>query len=339
MRIYQWCVKHDPVYAREFSDAGLSHPRTEVLVKIAKLLLSLAMLLVLSAGALGAFTSHPSVPSAQAASARRALFVVSNIGDIPAPGGGQRASGVWLAELTDAYWVLHDAVAPHFTIDIASPNGGPSAIDGFSVKLNIDDWRSTGVTDSGNPSNERFLSDPETRDLIQIDTVPQADGTLQQRYSFRNTVPLASVNPADYDVVFFVGGNAAIFQFPNDERVYGAASTAYDAGKLVSAVCHGTSALLEARLPDGHYLVAGRRVTGFSNAEEDMLGQRAVTPVLLEDEFPLRGATYTAAAPFTEHVVVDGRLITGQQPASGHGVGEAIVDYFAGSAGAGAAAA
>ncbi|MGO9381149.1 MAG: type 1 glutamine amidotransferase domain-containing protein [Mycobacterium sp.] len=308
-------------------------------MKISKLLLSLAMLLVLSAGALGAFTTGSGVPSARAVSAKRALFVVSNISDIPSPGGGQRASGVWLSEVTDPYWALHDAAAPQFTIDLASPNGGPSAIDGFSVKLSIDDWRRTGVTDSGNPSNERFLSDPETRDLVQIDAVPQADGTVQQRYSFRDTLPLASVNAADYDVVFFVGGNAAIFQFVNDEHVYGAASAAYDAGKLVSAVCHGTSALLEARLPDGRYLVAGRRVTGFSNAEEDMLGQRAVTPVLLENEFPLRGATYTAAAPFTEHVAVDGRLITGQQPASGHAVGEAIVAYFAKSAGAAVAAA
>ena len=308
-------------------------------MKISKLLLSLAMLLVLSAGALGAFTTGSSVPSARAVSAKRALFVVSNISDIPSPGGGQRTSGVWLSEVTDPYWALHDAAAPQFTIDLASPNGGPSAIDGFSVKLNIDDWRRTGVTDSGNPSNERFLSDPETRDLIQIDTVPQADGAVQQRYSFRDTLPLASVNAADYDVVFFVGGNAAIFQFVNDGHVYGAASVAYNAGKLVSAVCHGTSALLEARLPDGRYLVAGRRVTGFSNAEEDMLGQRAVTPVLLENEFPLRGATYTAAAPFTEQVVVDGRLITGQQPASGHAVGEAIVAYFAKSAGAAVAAA
>lgn len=312
-------------------------------MKISKLLSSLATLLVLSlllwASALGAFTTDSTVPSARAASTKRALFVVSNISDIPGPGGGERASGVWLSEVTDPYWVLHDAAAPKFTIDLASPNGGPSAIDGLSVKLNIDDWLRTGVTDSGNPSNERFLSDPETRDLIQIDAVPQADGTEQQRYTFRDTLPLASVNPANYDVVFFVGGNAALFQFVNDERVYDAASAAYDAGKLVSAVCHGTAALLEARLPDRQYLVAGRPVTGFSNAEEDMLGQRAVTPVLLEEEFPLRGATYTAAAPFTEHVVVDGRLITGQQPASGHGVGEAIVAYFAGSGVAAPAAA
>ncbi|HEX9178723.1 MAG TPA: type 1 glutamine amidotransferase domain-containing protein [Mycobacterium sp.] len=309
---------------------GRRDPPTEVPVKISKLVLSLATLLVLSAGALGAFTTDSSVPSARAASVKRALFVVSNISDIPVPDGGP--SGVWLSEVTEPYWVLRDAVAPQFTIDLASPSGGPSAIDGFSVKLNIDDWLRTDgrVTDSGDTSNERFLSDPQTRDLIQVDAVPQADGTVQQRYSFRDTLPLSNVNVADYDVVFFVGGNAALFQFVNDQRVYGAASAAYDAGKLVSAVCHGTAALLEARLPDGQYLVAGRRVTGFSNAEEDKLGQRAMAPVLLEDAFPLRGATYTAAAPpFTEHVVVDGRLITGQQPASGRAVGEAIVAYFA----------
>ena len=147
------------------------------------------------------------------------------------------------------------------------------------------------MPDSGDPLNERFLADPETRDLIQVDDVPQGDGTVQQRYSFRDTRPLAGVSAADYDVIFYAGGNAAPFQFVDDARVPGAAIDAYDAGRLVTAVCHGTSALLEAKLPGGQHLVAGRRVTGFSTAEEDALGQRAVMPVLLEEAFPLRGAT------------------------------------------------
>lgn len=259
----------------------------------------------------------------------RALFVVSNIGDIPAPGGGQRSSGVWLSEVTHPYWVLRDAPGPGFAIELASPAGGPSAIDGFSVKLNLEDFIQTGVPDSGDPLNERFLADPETRDRVQVEDVPRGDGTVQRRYAFRDTLALADVRAADYDVVFYAGGNAAPFQFVDDELVHGAASDAYEAGRLVAAVCHGTAALLEARLPGGEYLVAGRRVTGFSNAEEDLLGQREVMPVLLEEAFPRRGAAYSAAAPFTEHVVVDGRLITGQQPASGHAVGRAIVDYFA----------
>lgn len=291
-------------------------------MKASKLLSTVSTLLALSAGTLAACTTDDP-------SGKRALFVVSNVSDIPAPGGGQRASGVWLSEVTHPYWVLRDAAALGFEIDLASPDGGPSAIDGFSVKLNLEDFLQTGVPDSGDPDNERFLADPETRDLVQIDDVPQGDGTVLKRYSFRDTLPLAGVRAADYDVVFYAGGNAAPFQFVDDERVHGAARDAYDAGRLVTAVCHGTSALLEAKLPGGQHLVAGRRVTGFSNAEEDLLGQREVMPVLLEEAFPLRGATYTAAAPFTEHVVVDGRLITGQQPASGRGVGEAIVAYFA----------
>ncbi len=289
-------------------------------MKASNLLSSLSMVLVLSSGALAACADDPG--------GKRALFVVSNLSDIPAPGGGERASGVWLSEVTHPYWALRDAAALGFTIDLASPHGGASAIDGFSVKLNLEDFLRTGVPDSGDPLNERFLADPETRDLIQIDGVPQGDGTVQQRYSFRDTLPLADVSAADYDVVFYAGGNAAPFEFVDDEHVRGAAREVYEAGGLVTAVCHGTSALLEAKLADGQHLVAGRRVTGFSNAEEDALGQRAVMPVLLEEEFPRRGATYTAAAPFTEHVVVDGRLITGQQPASGHAVGRAIVTYF-----------
>jgi putative intracellular protease/amidase len=288
-------------------------------VNASNLVSTLSTLLALSGGLAACSTDD---------SPRRALFVVSNISDIPAPGGGQRASGVWLSEVTHPYWVLRDAPGLELTIDLASPHGGASAIDGFSVKLNLEDFLQTGVPDSGDPLNERFLADPETRELIQVEDVPQGDGTVQQRYSFRDTLPLAEVSAADYDVVFYAGGNAAPFQFVDDELVHGAASDAYAAGRLVTAVCHGTSALLEAKLPDGQHLVAGRRVTGFSNAEEDLLGQRAVMPVLLEEAFPLRGATYTAGAPFTEHVVVDGRLITGQQPASGHAVGQAIVAYF-----------
>ena len=290
-------------------------------MKLSNLLSSLSTVLLISSGLAACATDDPS--------AKRALFVVSNLGDIPAPGGGERASGVWLSEVTHPYWALRDAAALQFTIDLASPDGGPSAIDGFSVKLNLEDYIRTGVPDSGDPDNERFLTDPGTRDLVQIDDVPQGDGTTQRRYTFRDTLPLAEVAAADYDVVFYAGGNAAPFQFVDDERVHGAAAEAYAAGKLVTAVCHGTAALLEATLPGGPHLVAGRRVTGFSTAEEDLLGQRAVMPVLLEEAFPLRGASYAAAAPFTEHVVVDGRLITGQQPASGRGVGEAIVAYFA----------
>jgi putative intracellular protease/amidase len=305
-------IERGPRMASSLIDGGIP-------VNASNLLSSLSTLLALS-GALTACAEDPG---------KRALFVVSNISDIPAPGGGERASGVWLSEVTHPYWVLRDAAALGFTIDLASPHGGAAAIDGFSVKLNLDDFLRTGVPDSGDPLNERFRADPETRDLIQVEDVPQADGTVQQRHAFRDTLALADVRAADYDVVFYAGGNAAPFEFVDDERVHGAAREVYEAGGLVTAVCHGTSALLETKLAGGQHLVAGRRVTGFSNAEEDALGQRAVMPVLLEEEFPRRGASYTAAAPFTAHVVVDGRLITGQQPASGHAVGQAIVTYFA----------
>lgn len=291
-------------------------------MKASNLLSSVSALLLVSGAALSGC-------AAEDASARRALFVVSNLGDIPAPGGGERASGVWLSEVTHPYWELRDAAGRGFEIDLASPDGGPSAIDGFSVKLNLEDFLRTGAPDSGDPLNERFLGDLEASELVRVEEVPQADGTVQRRHSFRDTLPLAEVRAADYDVIFYAGGNAAPYQFVDDERVHGAARAAYEAGKLVAAVCHGTSALLEARRADGAPLVAGRRVTGFSTAEEEALGQREVMPVLLEEAFPARGAIYSAGAPFTEHVVVDGRLITGQQPASGRGVGQAIVAYFA----------
>lgn len=300
---------------------------------ISRFIQSLSTVLLVSTTALaGCADNEPIHVDEPAGTAKRALFVVSNRGVISAPGGGERESGVWLSEVTHPYWALRDSRDPEFTIDIASPNGGRAAIDAFSVKLNLAEYLASGVHDSGDPDNERFLTSDETRNTITIEDVvvdsPDGETTSFTRYAFEDTLRLADVDKADYALVMFAGGNAASYDFPDSEAVQRTASEMYEAGKLVTAVCHGTSALLNVESGDQDYLVRDRHVTGFSNAEEDALGQLDVMPVLLEDELPQRGAFYTAEAPFTAHVVVDGRLITGQSPPSARPLGEAIVQYF-----------
>jgi putative intracellular protease/amidase len=298
-----------------------------------RIIQSLSTVLLISTTALAGCKGDEPLPTDEpAGQAKRALFVVSNRGVIPAPGGGERESGVWFAEVTHPYWALADSRDPGFTIDIASPDGGRAAIDAFSVKLNLDEYLAGGAPDSGDPDNERFLTADETRDTIETEdvVVDTADGGTASftRYAFKDTLRLADIDKAGYDLVMFAGGNAASYEFPDGEAVHRTAAEMYEAGKLVTAVCHGTSALLNVENGDQGYLVNDRHVTGFSNAEEEALGQLEVMPVLLEDEFPERGAHYTAGAPFTAHVVVDGRLITGQSPPSARPLGEAIVQYF-----------
>ena len=232
---------------------------------------------------------------------KRVLIVASNVGKMTAP-GYERETGVWFAEIAHPYWALHDAKEVPFTIDIASPDGGRVPIDTFSVKLNLDDYLKSGgaVYDSGDPDNERFLTDATTKGMMEKTEAQGTDMNGQPitvtHYAITSSLALADVKVADYDAVYYAGGNGASWQFPGDAQTQRIAAEMYAAGKLVTAACHGTGALLNVKEGAG-YLVAKRNVTGFSTAEEEILGQKEIMPVLLQEEFPKRGAKYTAAPP------------------------------------------
>lgn len=258
--------------------------------------------------------------------APRVLLVASNNGQL---GDTGRDTGVWMAEITHPYLALADS-GLDLTLDLASPDGGDAPIDEFSVAFNFDDFLASGVPDSGDPSNQRFLESLATRDLVATKTIQvmNEDGTMSEatRHRFVNTLRLADIDIADYDAIYFAGGNGAMWQFPDSEDVHRIVQEMYESDRLVGAACHGTSALLGTKLSSGEYLVAGRRVTGFSTAEEQYLGQADVMPLLLQEGFEARGAIYVEAEPWQPNVVVDGRLITGQNPPSAAGVGEALAD-------------
>lgn len=137
---------------------------------------------------------------------------------------------------------------------------------------------------------------------------------------------VGDADPAVYDALYLTGGHGVCFDFPRSVALAKLTASLYEAGKVVSAVCHGPAGLLEVKLKNGDYLIAGKNVTGFSWNEEVKVGREQAVPYNLEEELQKRGAKYAKAwMAFASHVVEDGLLVTGQNPASAEGVGEAVV--------------
>ena len=220
---------------------------------------------------------------------RKALIVVTShdrLGDTGKP------TGYYLPEVTHPYYALVDA---GLEVDIASPRGGKAPMD-------------EGSRDLRDAANARFLETASDMDKLE------------------RTLALESVDPAQYDAVLFAGGHGTMWDFRGSAAVNRVAAAIYERGGVVAAVCHGPAALVDVRLSSGEHLVAGKRVTGFSNAEEEAAELTEVMPFLLETALVDRGARYERAALWQEHVVTDGRLVTGQNPASAVGVGRAVAE-------------
>ena len=145
----------------------------------------------------------------------------------------------------------------------------------------------------------------------------------------RSTPRFADVDPADYDAVLFAGGHGTMWDFPDNPDLAHLARELYEAGGVVSAVCHGPAALVGITLSDGRPLVEGKEVAAFTDAEEQAAGLTDVVPFLLQSRLEELGAKHTGAENFQAHVVADGRLVTGQNPASAHGVAAAVLAALA----------
>ncbi|MFC7482873.1 type 1 glutamine amidotransferase domain-containing protein [Luedemannella flava] len=139
-----------------------------------------------------------------------------------------------------------------------------------------------------------------------------------------HTAKPADVDPGAYDAVFFAGGHGTMWDFPDAADLTAVAGAVYERGGVVGAVCHGPAALVNLRLSDGRHLVDGRRVAAFTNDEEAAVGLTEVVPFLLADALTARGATHVPAPDFAAQVVVDDRLVTGQNPASARGCAEQV---------------
>lgn len=201
------------------------------------------------------------------------------------------AAGLELTELSRAYYTF---LANGFSVDIASPKGGKPPI-------RMDD------------------------ELIDVDYAFLNDETAQQMLAA--TIPLSQINPANYVAVYFVGGKGAMFDFPGNQDIRRIASIIHDAGGVVGAVCHGPAALLGVRLSNGKPLLQGRRVTGFTNREELFLikNARDVFPFMLEDALSKEAGAFVEGHMYLDNTVVDGRLVTGQNPWATWSVAEGMI--------------
>jgi putative intracellular protease/amidase len=221
---------------------------------------------------------------------KKVLIVLTSHEDL---GDTGQKTGFWVEEFAAPYYVFKDAGA---SITLASPKGGQPPIDPKSS----DPSAATDAT-------RRFDADPETQKALA------------------NTQKLDDVNAADYDAIFCPGGHGPLWDLTNDTTSIGLIETFFNSGKPVGAVCHAPAVLLNAKTPDGAPLVKGRKVAGFTNAEEDAVGLTNVVPFLLEDELKAKGGAYESVASWSSFAVEDGNLITGQNPASSEAVAEKVL--------------
>ncbi len=256
---------------------------------IKRLLLSCAFLLALTA----AFAQH------NAGHNGKILMIASNQSvskqtDWPI--------GVWYAELTHPYWAFSEA---GYTVDIATPEGGALFFDSFS-----------DPEDASGYSAFDYISLGFKKDSARMAMT-------------RNTKKLSDVNPDDYKAIFVCGGQGPMYTFYKNPQVEKFFTDFYQTGKPTAAICHGTCLLLEAKLPNGKYLVEGKRWTGFASEEEqyaDNYVGKQIQPFRIEDlARRMPNSRYEDAAPFSAFAVRDGNLITGQQQNSGAKAAELVL--------------
>jgi putative intracellular protease/amidase len=211
-------------------------------------------------------------------------------------GNTGRKTGFWLEEFAAPYFTFKDGGVE---IVIASPKGGQPPLDPKSNEPNFQ----TDLT-------HRF----------------EADADAQARLA--TTVRLDSVKAEDFDTVFYPGGHGPMWDLAEDQNSIKLIETMFRAGKPVALVCHAPGVLRHVKAPDGKPLVQGKTVTGFTNGEEAEVGLTKVVPFLVEDELMRLGATFSKVKNWGVHTVIDGLLVTGQNPASSGPGAKALIEVM-----------
>ena len=212
-------------------------------------------------------------------------------------GNTGRKTGFWLEELAAPYYVFKDAGAE---ITLASPKGGQPPLDP--------------------KSNEPGFQTDQTR---RFEADPVANTQLAQ------TVRLDSVRQEDFDTVFYPGGHGPLWDIAEDQNSIRLIESFLAAEKPVALVCHAPGALRHVKTPDGRPLVEGKRVTGFTNSEEDGVGLTDVVPFLVEDELKAKGGKFERGEDWGAFIVTDGLLTTGQNPASSSATAKTLLEKVA----------
>ncbi|MFE3753272.1 type 1 glutamine amidotransferase domain-containing protein [Nocardia tengchongensis] len=221
---------------------------------------------------------------------KRILNVVTNVGHYDDP---SHPTGLWLSELTHAWHVFE---RHGFEQTLVSPAGGPVPLEPRSLKF---------------PNYDRtakaWRADPARMALLDTTAAPDR------------------IDSADYDAIYFTGGHAVMYDFPDSTGLQRITREIFERGGIVASVCHGYCGLLNTQLSDGTYLVAGRKLTGFAWQEEVLARVGELVPYNAEAEMKQRGALYEKAMlPFVSYVVVDGNLVTGQNPGSAKATAQKI---------------
>ena len=202
-------------------------------------------------------------------------------------------TGFWLEEFAAPYYIFKDAGA---RLTLASPLGGQPPLD---------------------PKSDDAASQTDATRRFKTDSVAQS--------ALATTVQLSTLKATNFDAVFYPGGHGPLWDLAKDASSIALIDAMIAAGKPVVAVCHAPGVLGQAREPGGQALVKGKNVTGFTNTEEDAAGLTQVVPFLVEDMLKERGGHFTKGADWQPHVVVDGLLITGQNPASSEPAAKALL--------------
>lgn len=203
-----------------------------------------------------------------------------------------RKTGFWLEEFVAPYYTFLDAGA---AVTVASPKGGQPPLDPVSDTPE-------GQTDL----TRRFKQDPAAQAVLA------------------RTVSLAGIKAADYDAVFYPGGHGPMWDLAEDPHSIALIKAFYNAGKPVAAICHAPGVLHRVEF-QGQPIVKGKRVTGFTNSEEKAVQLTKVVPFLVEDELKRLGGVYEKAADWASFAITDGKLVTGQNPASSRAGAEALL--------------
>lgn len=211
-------------------------------------------------------------------------------------GNTGRKTGFWLEEFAAPYFVFKDAGA---TLTLASPKGGQPPIDPKS-----------DLPENQTPSMTRFKQD------------------LSAKKALAQTISLADIRAEDYDTVFYVGGHGPLWDLAEDANSIALIESFYNSGKPIAAVCHSPGVLHRVTYK-GMPIVKGKRVTGFANSEEQAVHLTNIVPFLVENELKRLGGLYEKAPDWQSCVVVDGRLITGQNPASSFDAAHALLKLLA----------
>lgn len=225
---------------------------------------------------------------------KRILHVVTNVAHYDDP---NEPTGLWLSELTHAYHVFEKA---GYEQDIVSPQGGLSPLKPRSLK---------------------FPNYDKTAKAWRADDAKMA--------LLANTAAPADIDSSRYDAIYYTGGHAVMWDFPDSEGLQRISREIFERGGIVSSVCHGYCGLLNIKLSDGSLLVDGRKVTGFAWKEEELAKVDKLVPYNAEQEMKNRGALYEKGMiPFTPYVVADGRLVTGQNPNSAKATAKKVVSLL-----------